>query len=64
MFGNNVRFTVHEFMGGIRARPPETPGSCRSGSTRRTGPRQAECSGQAVSVTKFALQFGGGVNWS
>jgi opacity protein-like surface antigen len=64
VLGNDVRFTVHEFMGGIRARP--------TGDSRLVpfahalaGPVRARLSvqGQAVSVTKFALQFGGGVNW-
>ena len=64
VLGNDVRFTVHEFMGGIRA-------SSRANSRlvpfaqALAGPVRASLSfqGQAVSVTKFALQFGGGVNW-
>ena len=64
LFGNELRFSMHEFMGGIRA-------SSRA-NTRvvpfaqaLVGPVRANLSllGEGVSVTKFALQFGGGVNW-
>jgi hypothetical protein len=62
--GNDVRFTVHEFMGGIRAR---TPADSRlvPFAQALAGPVRARLSvqGQSVSVTKFALQFGGGANW-
>jgi hypothetical protein len=64
VFGTELRFSLHEFMGGIRA----------SGRTNTTvvpfgqaliGPVRASLSvlGDRVSVTKLALQFGGGVNW-
>jgi outer membrane protein with beta-barrel domain len=64
LFGNELRFSLHEFMGGIRA-------SGRANTTvvpfgqALIGPVRANLSllGERVSVTKFALQFGGGVNW-
>jgi opacity protein-like surface antigen len=64
LFGNELRFSMHEFMGGIRA-------SSRANTMvvpfaqALVGPVRANLSllGEGVSVTKFALQFGGGVNW-
>jgi opacity protein-like surface antigen len=64
LFGNELRFSLHEFMGGMRA-------SGRANTTvvpfgqALIGLVRANLSvlGERVSVTKFALQFGGGVNW-
>ena len=64
VLGNKLRFTVHEFMGGIRARSTANARLVPFAQAL-AGPVRARLSfeGQAVSVTKFALQFGGGVNW-
>ena len=58
--GNELRFSLHEFMGGIRA-------SGRANTTvvpfgqALIGPVRASLN-DGISVTKLALQFGGGVN--
>jgi hypothetical protein len=63
VLGNEVRFTVHEFMGGVRARST-AHSRLVPFAQALAGPVRARLSvqGQAVSVTKFALQFGGGIN--
>ena len=64
VLGTDVRFTVHEFMAGIRARSSASA-KVVPFAQALAGPVRASLSvqGQAVSVTKFGLQFGGGVNW-
>ena len=65
VLGDELRFSLHEFMGGIRA-------SSRANTTvvpfghALVGPAHASLrfAGEGVSVTKFAIQVGGGVNWS
>ena len=65
VLGDELRFSMHEFMGGIRA-------SSRANSTvvpfghALVGPVRASLrfAGEGVSVTKFAVQVGGGVNLS
>ena len=63
LLGDELRFSLHEFMGGIRAshRANTTVvpfGHALAGAVRATLSFQ----GEGESVTKFALQFGGGVN--
>ena len=64
LLGNELRFSMHEFMGGIRASSRGNAavvpfGQALAGAVRANLSLQ----GEGVSVTKFALQFGGGVNW-
>ena len=63
LLGGELRLSVHEFMGGIRAssraKTAVVPfGHALAGAVRANLSSQ----GDGVSVTKFALQFGGGVN--
>jgi hypothetical protein len=62
--GNELRFSLHEFMGGIRASGRANTMVVPFGQAL-VGPVRANLSllGESVSVTKLALQFGGGVNW-
>jgi hypothetical protein len=62
--GNELRFSMHEFMGGIRASSRANAMVVPFGQAL-VGPVRAQLSllGEGVSVTKFALQLGGGVNW-
>ena len=64
VLGNDLRFSMHEFMGGIRASGTANTRFVPFGQVL-AGPVRANLSlmGEGVSVTKFALQFGGGVNW-
>jgi Outer membrane protein beta-barrel domain len=64
VLGNDLRFSMHEFMGGIRASRTANTTVVPFGQVL-AGPVRANLSlmGEGVSVTKFALQFGGGVNW-
>ena len=61
--GSDLRFSLHEFMGGIRASSRANTTVVPFGQVL-AGPVRASLSfmGDGVSVTKFALQFGGGVN--
>lgn len=60
---NELRFSMHEFMGGIRASSRANTRVVPFGQAL-VGPVRANLSfqGDGVSVTKLALQFGGGVN--
>ena len=64
LLGNELRFSMHEFMGGIRASGRANTMVVPFGQAL-AGPVRAGLSllGERVSVTKFALLFGGGVNW-
>jgi opacity protein-like surface antigen len=64
VFGNELRFNLHEFMAGIRASGRANTMVVPFGQAL-IGPVRASLSqlGERASVTKFALQFGGGVNW-
>jgi Outer membrane protein beta-barrel domain len=64
VLGNDLRFSMHEFMGGIRASSTANTTVVPFGQVL-AGPVRAHLGllGEGVSVTKFALQFGGGVNW-
>ena len=64
LVGDELRFSLHEFMGGIRASGRANTMVVPFGQVL-VGPVRANLSllGESVSVTKFALQFGGGVNW-
>ena len=64
LFGNELRFSLHELMGGIRASGRASTTVVPFGQAL-IGPVRASLNhlGEGASVTKFALQFGGGVNW-
>ena len=64
LLGNELRFSMHEFMGGIRA-SSRANASIVPFAQALVGAVRANLSlsGEGVSVTKFALEFGGGVNW-
>ena len=65
VLGNELRFSMHEFMGGIRASSRAHTAIVPFGHAL-VGPVRASLgfAGESVSVTKFAVQVGGGVNWS
>lgn len=64
LLGNQLRFSMHEFMGGVRASSRANTRVVPFGHAL-VGPVRANLSllGESVSVKKLALQFGGGVNW-
>lgn len=65
LLDNELRFSMHEFMGGLRVSSRATPRVVPFGHAL-VGPVRASLgfAGESVSVTKFAVQVGGGVNWS
>ena len=65
LLDDELRFSLHEFMGGLRvssrARPRVVPfGQALAGPVRAS----LGFAGESVSVTKFAVQVGGGLNWA
>lgn len=64
LLGNELRFSMHEFMGGIRASSRANTGVVPFGHAL-VGPVRASLRfmDERVSVTKLALQVGGGADW-
>ena len=65
LLDDELRFSLHEFLGGIRVSSRATPKVVPFGHAL-VGPVHASLSfaGEGVSVTKFAVQLGGGLNWN